>query len=71
MYERGGATRPLDRVVRVDVLVIRSAAAGRTASAPACPMAADAASLLTTRDGCGWTIGSHRTTIEVEAYPFL
>ena len=38
MWEWGGATRPLDRVVRVDVLVVRSAATGRTASAPVCPI---------------------------------
>ena len=47
MYEKGGATRPLDRVVRVDVLVVRSAA-GRKASAPPDPIAADAASPIAT-----------------------
>ena len=46
-YKRGGATRSLARVVRMIVRVVRSAA-GRTASAPAYPMAVDSESLLTT-----------------------
>ena len=46
-WGEGGATRPLDRVVRVDVLVVRSAV-GRTASAPLAPIAADAASPMPT-----------------------